>query len=76
MSSKNPAAAVAAQVTNGCGLPRRILVLESSNCLNVPPVAIQQTPCSGAPVRTVYNGPGRLGQWNTQPEPVTEPPAL
>ncbi len=27
---------------------------------------IQQTPCSAAPIRTTYNGPGRLGEWNTR----------
>jgi hypothetical protein len=26
---------------------------------------IQQAPCSGAPVRTTYNGPGHVGEWNT-----------
>jgi hypothetical protein len=29
---------------------------------------IQQAPCSGAPVRTTYNGPGRLGGVEHQPE--------
>src|ERR1035438_8962106 len=28
----------------------------------VPPAAIQQASCSAAPVRTAYNGPGRLGE--------------
>jgi hypothetical protein len=43
-----------------------VLSLESSNCSNVPPVRIQQAPCSPAPVRTACNRLGRLGEWNTR----------
>ena len=39
-----------------------VLSLESSNCSNVPPVRIQQAPCSPAPARMAYNGLGRLGE--------------
>jgi hypothetical protein len=38
------------------------LALESSNYSNVPPVRIQQAPCSPAPTRMAYNGLGRLGE--------------
>jgi hypothetical protein len=42
-----------------------VLCLESSNCSNVPPVRIQQTPRSPAPVRMACNRLGRLGEWIT-----------
>ena len=41
---------------------RSPVALESSNCPNVPPVRIQQAPCSPAPARMAYNGLGRLGE--------------
>jgi len=41
---------------------RSPVALESSNCSNVPPVRIQQAPCSPAPARMAYNGLGRLGE--------------
>jgi hypothetical protein len=41
-----------------------VLALESSRCSNVPLAGIQRAPCSAAPIRTAYNRPGRLGEWN------------
>jgi len=41
---------------------RSPLALESSNCSSVPPVRIQQVPCSPAPARMAYSGLGRLGE--------------
>jgi len=40
----------------------------SSRLLQMFKCATCQNPtgsCSGAPVRTAYNGPGHLGEWNT-----------
>jgi hypothetical protein len=50
---------------HGGGSRDAVLSCESSNCSNVPPAGIQQAPCLGAPIRTAYDGPGRLGEWNT-----------
>jgi hypothetical protein len=45
--------------------PPRSRVLQMFKCATC---QIQQTPCSAAPIRMTYNGPGGLGEWNTSSE--------
>ena len=47
--------------------PRVLQLFKCATCW------IQQTPCSGAPIRTACNGLGRLGEWSNRPELVTDP---